>query len=68
MRKTIFRSEEMSAAQALLIAEDLEKTGRTKSVTFIDLYDSSWTVKEMKGYLKGIETEPHNITVYLRWL
>jgi ribonuclease HI len=62
--ETIFRSEEMAAAQALLIAEDLEKTGRTKSVTFIDLYDSSWTVKEMKGYLKGIETEPHNITVY----
>ena len=27
-------------------------------------FDSSWTVKELKGYLKGIETEPHNITVY----
>ncbi|MCM3745557.1 ribonuclease H family protein [Sporosarcina luteola] len=62
--ETVFRSEEMDASQAVLIAEDLERTGRTKSIKFIDRFDSSWTVKEMKGYLKGIETEPHNITVY----
>ena len=62
--ETIFRSEEMPAAQALLFAEDLAKTGRAKSITFIDSFDGTWTVKEMKGYLKGIETEPHNITVY----
>ena len=62
--ETVFRSEEMPAAQALVIAEDLERTGRTKSVTFVDRFDSTWSVKEMKGYLKGIETEPHNITVY----
>ncbi|MCG7345697.1 ribonuclease H family protein [Sporosarcina sp. ACRSL] len=62
--ETVFRSEEMDAAQAVIIAEDLEKTGLTKQIVFIDRFDSSWTVKEMKGYLKGIETEPHNITVY----
>ncbi len=62
--ETVFRSVEMTAAQAMLLAEDMEKTGRTKSVKFIDQFDSSWTVKEMKGYLKGIETEPHNVTVY----
>ena len=62
--ETVFRSEEMPAAQALLFAEDLERTGRTKNVLFIDRFDSSWTVKEMQGYLKGIETEPHNVTVY----
>ena len=62
--ETVFRSEEMPAAQALLFAEDLERTGRTKNITLIDRFDSTWTVKEMKGYLKGIETEPHNITVY----
>lgn len=62
--ETIFRSEEMDAAQAVLIVEDLERTGRAKDVKFIDRFDSSWTIKEMKGYLKGIETEPHNITVY----
>jgi ribonuclease HI len=62
--ETVFRSEEMPAAQALLLAEDLERTGRAKSLAFIDRFDSSWTIKELKGYLKGIETEPHNVTVY----
>ncbi|MEV9641581.1 reverse transcriptase-like protein [Mammaliicoccus sciuri] len=62
--ETVFKSEEMPAAQALLIANDLEKTGRAKQLVFIDQFDSSWTVKELKGYLKGIEMEPHNIIVY----
>lgn len=62
--ETLFHSEEMPAAQALLIAEDIERTGRAKNITFIDQFDSTWTIKEMKGYLKGIETEPHNIKVY----
>ncbi|MFJ5768993.1 ribonuclease H family protein [Psychrobacillus sp. NPDC093180] len=62
--ETTFRSEEMPATQALLVAEDLEKIGRAKNVIFIDRFDSSWTIKELKGYLKGIETEPHNVTVY----
>ena len=62
--ETLFRSDEMEVAQALLVAEDLEKTGRAKSLKFVDRFDSSWTMKEMKSYLKGIETEPHNITVY----
>ncbi|GKV66180.1 MULTISPECIES: reverse transcriptase-like protein [unclassified Sporosarcina] len=62
--ETFFRSEEMPAAQALLIAEDLDKTGRTKHIQFLDQYDSFWTLKELKSYVKGIETEPHNIIVY----
>ncbi|WP_144513836.1 reverse transcriptase-like protein [Bacillus sp. FJAT-22090] len=62
--ETTFRSEEMAATQAVLVGEDLEKTGRAKSIIFIDRFDSSWTLKELKGYLKGIETEPHNVTVY----
>lgn len=62
--ETAFRSEEMAASQAILIAEDMQKTGRVKSLRFVDRYDSSWTIKEMKSYLKGIETEPHNVTVY----
>ena len=59
-----FHSEELPVAHALLIAEDMERTGRIKSVTFTDQYDSTWTVKEMKAYLKGLETEPHNVKVY----
>ncbi|MDQ0428749.1 ribonuclease HI [Planomicrobium stackebrandtii] len=63
-QETIFSSEEMPAEMALVIAEDLERTGRSKNILFVDGFDSSWTVKEMKAYLKGIETEPHNVVVY----
>ncbi|MGK7379368.1 ribonuclease H family protein [Planococcus sp. 1R117A] len=62
--EAFFRSEEMPAAKGVIIAEDLERTGRSKNLVFIDNYDSSWTMKEMKGYLKGVEIEPHNVTVY----
>lgn len=62
--ETVFRSEEMPHAKALLLAEDMEKTGRVKSLTLTDSFDSTWTVKELRRYLKEIETEPHNITVY----
>jgi len=59
-----FYSEELPVAHVLLIAEDMERTGRIKSVTLTDQYDSTWTVKEMKAYLKGLETEPHHVKVY----
>ncbi|WP_438318067.1 reverse transcriptase-like protein [Sporosarcina sp. FA9] len=62
--ETIFRSEEMAAEKTLLFANDLERTGRTKQLLFIDKYESKWTLKELKSYLKEIETEPHNVTVY----
>lgn len=63
-RETIFVSEEMPAETALLIAEDLEKTGRSKALHFVDQFDSKWSIKEMKVYIKEIETEPHNVIVY----
>ncbi|MYL34751.1 reverse transcriptase-like protein [Pontibacillus yanchengensis] len=59
-----FRSDEMYVGEAILIAEDLEKTGRKKDISFIDNYDASLTLKEMKQFMKGIQTEPHKITVY----
>ncbi|OHX52090.1 hypothetical protein BB776_02590 [Planococcus salinarum] len=63
--ETVFRSDEMSAAQGVQIAEDLERTKRVRELVFIDSFDDSvWTIKEMKAYLKSIETEPHDITVY----
>lgn len=61
---TVFRSEEMTAEKALKIAQDIEKTGRVKSLVFVDEFNSSWTMKEMKKYLTEVEGEPHNITVY----
>ncbi len=62
--EAFFRSEEMTIGQALLITEDLEKTGRAKSITFIDAYDTTWKRKDLQKYLDDLETEPHEITVY----
>ena len=62
--ETLFSSEIMSGEKALLISEDIEKTGRMKNLVFLDSEDRTWTLKELKKYMKGIETEPHNVTVY----
>lgn len=62
--ETTFHVDALPIAQALLFAEDFEKTGRMKSILFFDEADTTWTTKEIKRYLKEIETEPHNITVY----
>ncbi|AXI09783.1 hypothetical protein CUC15_12970 [Oceanobacillus zhaokaii] len=59
-----FISDEMRAEKGILIAEDLEKTGRSKNLSFIDRHDNKWTIKELKKFMQGIETEPHNVTVY----
>lgn len=61
--ESFFRSEEMTAAKTLLIIEDIERTGRVKKLELFDNFDSSWTVKELKAYLKGLEKDPHNVTV-----
>ncbi|MFO7317053.1 MAG: reverse transcriptase-like protein [Bacilli bacterium] len=62
--ETVFRSEEMPPAHALSVAEELMKTGRTKNILFLDEHDSTWTLKEIKKYIKEMETEPSNVTVY----
>ncbi|WP_087971973.1 ribonuclease H family protein [Oceanobacillus rekensis] len=59
-----FTSDELRAAHAILIAEDLVKTGRVKQLTFIDSHENSWTMKELKKFMEGIQTEPHNVKVY----
>ncbi|WP_088009007.1 ribonuclease H family protein [Indiicoccus explosivorum] len=63
-RRLVFTSAELSAEDAILFAGDLDKTGRAKDVEFIDRHDSSWTMKELKGYVKGVETDPHNVRVF----
>ncbi|WP_226584972.1 reverse transcriptase-like protein [Halobacillus litoralis] len=62
--EAFFKSEEMTVGQALLIAQDLEKTGRAVHMTFVDNYDTTWKLKDLKKYLEDMETEPHNIRVY----
>lgn len=63
-QEAVFSSEEIPAETAIVIAEDLERLGRSKNLHFVDQYDSGWSIKELKAYLKGIETEPHNVIVY----
>ncbi|MFC4560126.1 reverse transcriptase-like protein [Virgibacillus kekensis] len=62
--KTMFTSEEMQAKKALLLAEDLDRTGRLESINFIDNHDNSWNLKELNKQMEEIQTEPHDVTVY----
>ncbi len=62
--ETRMTSDELLMEDAVLFAEDLQRTGRVKEAVFLDDRDSYWTVKEMHKYLQEVETEPHNITVY----
>lgn len=59
-----FRSDVLSANEALLVVEDMEQTGRVQSLLIVDEHDSSWTPKELRRYLKEMETEPHDVQVY----
>lgn len=54
----------MRVREAIIIAEDLEKTGRIKSMVFMDSHDSTWSLKELKKYVLGVETEPHDVKLY----
>ncbi|HLR51255.1 MAG TPA: reverse transcriptase-like protein [Candidatus Avamphibacillus sp.] len=57
-------SNEMQAKKAIVLVEDLEKTGRIKSMFFSDRHDNRWTLKQLKAYMEDIQTEAHNVTVY----
>ncbi|GAA0593596.1 ribonuclease H family protein [Virgibacillus siamensis] len=61
--EAVFQSDEMRGKKALLLAEDLEKSGRMKHIIFIDRYDARWNLKELKKVLEEIQTEPHNVSV-----
>lgn len=59
-----FLSEELEVNDAIQIAADLERTGRTKRLQFVDRHNSNWSLKELKNYVAEIETEPHDVIVY----
>ncbi|WP_102028435.1 ribonuclease H family protein [Salirhabdus sp. Marseille-P4669] len=61
---TYMQSDDMTVEKALLIAEDLKKTGRMNDLTFVDSNDTTWNEKELKNFVKEVETEPHNIKLY----
>lgn len=57
-------SDEVSVEEALRIADDFEKTGRTKDLVFYDQRHTKWTKKELTKLIKEIETEPQDIIAY----
>lgn len=59
-----FKSGPIPAAHAFVLVEDMQKTGRMKNVILTDEHDSTWTMKELKSYLKEMETEPHEVVIY----
>ncbi|GGK04307.1 hypothetical protein GCM10007063_28290 [Lentibacillus kapialis] len=62
--ETSFSSDDVRAAKALLLAEDLEKSGRAKDIVLVDKYENKWTTKEMMKQMEAIKTEPHEVIVY----
>ncbi|MCE7794456.1 ribonuclease H family protein [Salipaludibacillus sp. CUR1] len=62
--QTVFFSDTMRAEQALIIADDLERTGRLRNIAFSDTRGHTWSLKELRKFLAEIETEPHHLTVY----
>ncbi|WP_185971098.1 reverse transcriptase-like protein [Alkalicoccobacillus porphyridii] len=59
------KTELLSVHEALLLEEDLIRTGRASSIEFYDEQDKEWTKKEIHSYLKAMETEPHEIEAYI---
>ena len=63
--ETVFRSEEMPAEQAIAFCGRLRANRTCKKHSYSLIGSTAHgRSKSMKGYLKGIETEPHNVTVY----
>lgn len=62
--EALFRSDELDVKKAIIVADDLEKTGRVKRLTFTDERGHEWTIKELRKLTKELQTEPHHLTVY----
>jgi len=54
----------MDGEDALIIAEDLEKTGRAHEITFTDEKELKWNKKELKKLLEEVKEEPQDVTVF----
>jgi ribonuclease HI len=59
-----FTSGDMSLTEALQVADDLERTGRVKSLTFRDHKGVTWSKKELLRLTEEKSTTAHNIRCY----
>ncbi|OQP08112.1 hypothetical protein B1690_02130 [Geobacillus sp. 46C-IIa] len=63
-QETVLVSDWIDAQEALRLADDFEKTGRTKALEFIDRNGTAWSKKELEKLLKEFESEPHDVVAY----
>jgi ribonuclease HI len=64
-KKTLlFTSDETDLDSAISIGDDLEKTGRVKSLDFIDSRGTSWSLKELKKLKIEVAYEPTEVEAY----
>jgi ribonuclease HI len=59
-----FTSEILELHEAIELLKDIEKTGRVHRVRCLDENHEEWTKKEIEKWLKSLETEPHNISLF----
>ncbi|MCM3490864.1 ribonuclease H family protein [Alkalihalophilus marmarensis] len=62
---SFMKSEFMLLKEVLLLSDDLEKSGRLKSIEYYDEDDRSWTKKELIKLSKIHETEPQDVRIYV---
>ncbi|PAE16536.1 hypothetical protein CHH91_07695 [Virgibacillus sp. 7505] len=60
-----FLSDYLPPGAALLLMEDMQQSGRVPQLELLDQYETEWTIKELRSYMKELETEPHNVRVYV---
>ncbi|MFP7479364.1 reverse transcriptase-like protein [Terribacillus saccharophilus] len=60
-----FLSDYLPPGAALLLMEDMQQSGRVPQIELLDQYETEWTIKELRSYMKELETEPHNVRVYV---
>ncbi|MGG3925811.1 reverse transcriptase-like protein [Metabacillus fastidiosus] len=63
-QKIQLTSEAVSLSEALLIAMDIEQTGRVKELVFTSDDGQTWTLKELKKLQTKVKEEPSEITAY----
>ncbi|MFS8631342.1 MAG: hypothetical protein LOD92_09350, partial [Bacillales bacterium] len=63
-KTALFTSEWLDAETAILIGEEVSRSGKAIELRFHDEMLASWSLKEMKKLTMEMETKPHEVTVY----
>ncbi|MFP7168875.1 reverse transcriptase-like protein [Terribacillus sp. FSL K6-0262] len=59
-----FISDYMPPGIVLLLMEDMQQNGRIPEMEVMDQYETEWTMKELRKYMKELETEPHHVRIH----